>query len=178
MLPLHFIFHSWKKPYLYPVCVFPSSGVFFFLNRMNKFILMPCCEWPLSAAQCNLPRLAVLVVIATWHGRDQIWPISGPWFAWNLSRGASKKSGRYILHLFHQVSPQMLRPDLHREGGPMHIARNSSVSQTKVILGRGIWRCQWGFPTRHTTRSHIGNRRRQEITFENITYSRFQVCNQ
>ena len=46
---------------------------------MNRFVLMPCREWPVPAVQHNLPAspcLVVLVIIATRRGRDQIWPIS------------------------------------------------------------------------------------------------------
>ena len=68
---------SWKQT-LPSLCErFSSSDSYFFLfllNQMNRFVLMPYREWPiwwLSAVHLASPRLVVLVVIATRHGRAQ-----------------------------------------------------------------------------------------------------------
>ena len=62
--------------------------------------------WITGTAQHNWPRLSsliVLVFIATWCGRDQVWPISGCTYRLG-SLGTSvevlqKKSARYFSHL-------------------------------------------------------------------------------
>ena len=66
-----------------------------------------------SATCLTSPCLVVLVVIATRHGRHQIWPI-GREQIWLISGPGA----RYFSHLFHQVTPQIFRLDLQLEGAP------------------------------------------------------------
>ena len=69
----------------------------------------------LSATHLASPCFVVLVIIAKWRGRDQIWPIS--WHTYRLgSLGTSAESLHSFSHLFRQVTPQILRLDLQLEG--------------------------------------------------------------
>ena len=120
-LPLHP--HHGNQRYLHPVSVFLHlvPTFVFFLNQINRFVLMPCCECQqLSTTHLASPCLVILVVIATQCGRHQIWPIGREQF-WRVSGPGA----RYFSHLFRWVTIQILRLDLQLEGaplvvGPMH----------------------------------------------------------